>query len=160
MFYAHKTIFLAHKNPSSKHHTLPSFAHSGHSIPDSYSHTLSNNQWSFLTHFRHDLSTPFVTLYDHSPRIHFRARGSLLRQLVIPKIVHEIYIITFIRLCIHLQIESRTCAYKQSSDKVLLLFIDKLQVWMRDKKFQIMLDLFCNSLQTKSVSRISYTSVY
>ncbi len=36
-------------------------------------------------------------------------------------------------------------------DKVLLLFIDKLQVWMRDKKLQIMLDLFRNSLQTKSV---------
>ncbi len=37
-----------------------------------------------------------------------------------------------------------------SIDKVLRLFIDKLQVWTRDKKFQIMLDLFHNSLPTKS----------
>ncbi len=37
-----------------------------------------------------------------------------------------------------------------STDKVLRLFIDKLQVWTHGKKFQIMLDLFRNSLQTKS----------
>ncbi len=38
-----------------------------------------------------------------------------------------------------------------SIDKVWRLFIDKLQAWTRDKKLQIMLDLFRNSLQTKSV---------
>ncbi len=37
-----------------------------------------------------------------------------------------------------------------STDKVLRLFIDKLPVWTRNKMFQIMLDLFHNSLQTKS----------
>ncbi len=37
-----------------------------------------------------------------------------------------------------------------SIDKVLRLFIDKLQVRTLDKKFQIMLDFFRNSLQTKS----------
>ncbi len=37
-----------------------------------------------------------------------------------------------------------------SIDKVLRLFIDKLQVWTRDKKFQITLDVFRNSLQTKT----------
>ncbi len=37
-----------------------------------------------------------------------------------------------------------------SIDKVLRLFIDKLPVWTLDKKFQIMLYLFRNSLQTKS----------
>ncbi len=31
--------------------------------------------------------------------------------------------------------------------------MDKLQVWTRDKKFQIMLDLFRNNEQTKSVIR-------
>ncbi len=36
-----------------------------------------------------------------------------------------------------------------SIDKVLRLFIDKLQVWRCDKKLQIMLDLFHNSLPTK-----------
>ncbi len=33
-----------------------------------------------------------------------------------------------------------------STDKVLRLFIDKLLVWTRDKKFYTMLDLFSNSL--------------
>ncbi len=37
-----------------------------------------------------------------------------------------------------------------SIDEVLRLFIDKMQLWMRDKKFLILLDLFRSSLQTKS----------
>ncbi len=47
----------------------------------------------------------------------------------------------------------RTCRQNRelvSIDKVLRLFIDKLQVWTCDKKFQFMLDLFRNSLQTQS----------
>ncbi len=34
-------------------------------------------------------------------------------------------------------------------DKVMRSFIDKLQAWMRDKKFQIMLDLLHENLQKK-----------
>ncbi len=52
-----------------------------------------------------------------------------------------------LRLSTHLSTKSQTCVY---IDKVLQLVIGKLQVWMRDKKFQITLDLFPNSPRTKS----------